>query len=140
MKASRLFTGWVLSTAAVAALASGGYHLYRSAVPHKVLIVVDASYPMQEAWPQVVQSISSVATRRRGTYAVATDKGLVHGFREVPDLGRTIAYGPRDLDGLSRRLPEEVRDADEIVLITNASAAEARRSGIREIVPVGDGR
>ena len=140
MKASRLFTAWLLSTAAVTVLGSGGYHLYRSAVPHKVLIVVDASYPMQEAWPEVAQSIASVAARRRGTYAVATDKGLVHGFRAVPDLGRTIAYGPRDLDGLSQRLPQEVRDADEIVLITNANAAEAGRSGIREIVPVGDGR
>jgi hypothetical protein len=138
MKASRLFTAWLLSTAAATALGSGGYHLYRAAVPHKVLIVVDASYPMQEAWDQVAQSVASVASSRRGTYAVATDKGLVHGYRAVPELGRTIAYGPRDLDGLARRLPQEAKDADEIVLITNANAAEAKRSGIREIVPVGD--
>jgi hypothetical protein len=141
MKASRLFLAWLASTATVAALSSGGYHLYRSAAPRRILIVVDASYPMQEAWSEVPESIATIAARKRGSYAVVTDKGgLVHGFRPVPDLGRTVPYGPRDLDGLSGRLPQEAKDADEIVLITNASAAEAQRSGIREIEPVGERR
>jgi hypothetical protein len=136
MKATRLFVAWLLSTAAVTALASGGYHLYLGASPRKVLIVVDASYPMQGAWDRLPQSIAAVASGRHRTYALATDKGIVHGWREAPELGRTIPYGPRNLEGLSARLPPEAQDADEIVLITNAPPPESRRSGISRVVPV----
>ncbi len=136
MKASRLFAVWLLSTAAVAGLVSGGYQLYLSAAPRKVLIVVDASFPMQGAWSQVPESIASVASKKHRTYALATDKSIVHGYRDVPDLGATRPYGPRNLEGLKGRLPPEAKDADEVILITNAGDAEARRSGISKVLPI----
>lgn len=134
MRTGKAFAFWLAAVGAAFTLSLGAYQAILSSRPRKVLIVVDASFPMRASWDDVPAAVASRAGKRYEIYALATDKGLVHGYREAPDLGRAVPYGPRNLAGLSGRLPPEAREADEIVLVTDAPPEEVRKSGIGKIV------
>lgn len=134
MRSGKAFAFWLAVAGVVFSLSLGAYHAILSSGPRKVLIVVDASFPMRSSWDLVPGAIASLAGKRYERYALATDKALLHGYRETPDLQRAVPYGPRNLAGLSGRLPPEAREADEIVLVTDAPPEEARKSGIGRIV------
>lgn len=136
MNASKSFRVWLAVTLAAFAANAWGVGYYLREHPRKVLIVLDASYPMAADWDRAMEAARSVAGEKNQVYAVATEKGLVHGWANGADFGGIVPYAPRNLDGLSKRLPKEVADADEVVLVTNASGPETAKSGISKTVPV----
>lgn len=119
------FRTWVVLAVSLFALAAWGYHATLSAWPKKVLVIVDSSYPMSTVWDQVPPLLRSLSAARYTIYALATDKGLVHGWQPNLELGPARPYAPRQLADLPQwlQLPER-SEARETYLITNAAAAE----------------
>lgn len=136
MNARKAFAIWIGAAIVAFSAHSAGlrYHLLEH--PRKVLIVVDASFPMTQDWGRAAETVRALAGRKNQVYAVATEKALVHGWAGRPDLGGTVPYAPRNLENLSGRLPKEAAEADEIVLVTNAPPGEAAKSGIAKVVTV----
>jgi hypothetical protein len=103
----------------------GGYHWYLTGQPHKVAVVVDASFPMRAAWARVPGVLERLAGARYTTYALETEKAAVHGFAERLALGRARPYAPRDFTRLAQRAGEgSLGEADQVYLVTNASPAD----------------
>lgn len=121
----RPFFLWLgISLAAFGSL-GGGYHLYLSHNPHKLLVVVDASFPMQSVWPRVDQKLSELESRRYTTFSLFTEKGKIHGWSERLHPGKISPYAPRDFSKLLGGVDHaEMDEANERVLITNAAGAE----------------
>jgi len=134
MSVKKTFAIWL--TAATLAFAAHASVVRFAGHPRKVLIVIDASYPMARDWDKALEAVQGLSGKKNERYAVATEKGLVHGYAEAPAVGTVTPYAPRDLSGLSKHLPQEATTADEIVLVTNADAAEAALSGISKIVTI----
>ena len=132
------FRNWLVLACCLFGLSAWGYHAYLLAWPKKVLVVLDSSYPMRPVWDQVPSLLRSVSGVRYSLYALATDKGPVHGWQPVLDLGATQPYAPRDLTDLSRRLPAAWQsEATATWLITNAPPAELPPNGGWTVMPVG---
>jgi hypothetical protein len=121
----RAFGKWLLLALCLFGGAAGGYHAYLQASPKKVLVILDASFPMGPVWEQVPPLLNSVAGRRYSVFALATDKGRIHGWQRTLELGRAVPYAPRNLKDLPDRLQlPELGEATETVLITNADPRE----------------
>ena len=122
MKPLALWLGLALSS--FGAL-GGGYHLYLEENPRRILVAVDASYPMQSAWPGVRETLHRIQQRRYARFSLYTEKGKVHGWSDRLRAGKIQPYAPRDLDALARASgTPELEEASERVLVTNAPAAE----------------
>lgn len=103
----------------------GGYHLYLSEHPRRILVAVDASYPMQSVWPEVREALLAVEQRPYATFSLYTEKGKVHGWADRLSAGKIQPYAPRNLGALPVGAgAPELEEAGERVLITNAPAAE----------------
>jgi hypothetical protein len=128
---------WLVSACCLFGAAAGGYHGYLLAYPKKVLVVVDSSYPMLAVWDRVPPLLRSLSGARYTRYALATDKGLVHGWQPTLALGPTKPYAPRQLADLPQRLrlPEQGQ-AGEILLVTNADEPEQPTGGGWEVVKI----
>lgn len=138
MSAAKTFRTWLVVSLVAFSVNVGGIRYHLREHPRKVLIVVDASYPMAPIWDRAMETARSLAGRKNQLYAVATEKGLVHGWANRADFQGIVPYAPRNLDGLLKRLPTEVADADEVVLVTNAPGAEAAKSGVSKTAQVPD--
>jgi hypothetical protein len=115
------FRRWLALALGLFGLAAWGYHAYLTAWPRKVLVIVDGSYPMSAVWDQVPPLLKSLSAGRYQVHALATDRGLVHGWQASLDLGSIRPYAPRHLAGLPQRLPMAgLGQADATYLITNA--------------------
>lgn len=124
----RAFGKWLLLALCLFGGAAGGYHAYLQAHPRKVLVILDSSFPMGPVWEQVPPLLASVGGKRYAVFALATDKGRVHGWQRALDLGRTVPYAPRNLNDLSDRLQlPELEEATETILITNADPRETTK-------------
>ena len=121
----RALLTWLLIAGTGFGALAGGYHWHLQTEPRKLLVLVDSSFAMREAWPRMPQVLQSLEGKRYTRYALETDKAPVHDYAEHLDLGRSGTYAPRDF---SRLLAQSERgaysDADQIVLISNAAAAE----------------
>ncbi|MCB1955451.1 MAG: hypothetical protein KDG55_07230 [Rhodocyclaceae bacterium] len=105
--------------------AAGGYHAWLLQHPHRLLVLVDTSFSMRDAMPRVPALLRSLEGQRYTVYALETDKAPVHGFADTLRPGRLDAYAPRRLAELAARADAAPFDqADEVVLISNASAEE----------------
>ena len=111
---------WLAATLTVFAVIGGIYHVYLTANPAKVFVVVDSSNPMNSVWHQVPDELDDISGRRYAEFSLATEKQSIHGWSSTLDLGRPAVYAPRDLLFDYR----EIEEADELYLITNADAAE----------------
>ncbi|WP_295448993.1 hypothetical protein [uncultured Thiodictyon sp.] len=124
------FSKWLVLACGLFGLTAGAYHAYLLASPKKVLVVVDSSYPMGRVWDRVPPVLQSLSGRRYSVFALATDKGLIHGWQPTLDLGPASPYAPRQLTDLWQRLPvDERREAQEVDLITNATPGELPSGG-----------
>src|SRR5262245_57580362 len=94
----RPFLAWLV-VALVGFGGVGGYwHTNLTESPRHVLVVVDASYPMAPDWSHVDPLLHRMSETRYATFALFTDKGKVHGWRDRLDLGPTRPYAPRSLE------------------------------------------
>jgi len=112
---------WLAMTLIIFGLFSGVYHLYLSARPTKVLVVVDSSFPMDAVWDQVPDALEDIGGRRYAEFSLATEKGRIHSWSSTLKLGTVSAYAPRSWDGLNY---PEIEEAAEIYLLTNADPSE----------------
>jgi hypothetical protein len=102
-----------------------GYHLFRERNPDQVLVVVDSSFAMHDAWDGVRARLDDIDDRRYAEFALITEKRRVHGWSSSLDLDGVEPYAPRDFSELENRAAySEIEDASEIIFITNADAAE----------------
>lgn len=104
---------------------SGGYHWYLEGNPRRVLVAVDASYPMHSVWPQMRETLLELERTPYARFSLYTEKGRVHGWSERFSAGKLQPYAPRDLSALPTGAgAPELDQASERVLITNAPAAD----------------
>ncbi len=133
----RSFALWLAGTLTAFGLLGGGYHLALSEDPHRVVVVLDSSYPMEPAWRRVPQALARLSQRRYTQFALLTEKSRVHGWQPRLRLGRVAPYAPRDFTKLAD--PDsfpEIAAAAEVYLVTNAPEAEtAALGGWRVIRP-----
>ena len=121
----KVFFSWLGVTLAAFGGLGGGYHLALDANPHRVLVVVDSSFGMKPDWSRVSRILDKIDDRRYSRFALATEKGPVHGYERRLDAGRLTPYAPRDFsrldsfDGIA-----ELAGAEEYILVTNAPAGE----------------
>lgn len=119
----KTFASWLVLFVVAFGGFAGGYHLWLGENPRRVVVVVDASFPMQAVWPRIPQTLAALQHRPYSVYALETDKSTVHAFADRLSLGGTIAYAPRNFDRLKQG-DGLLDEADEVILVTNASAAE----------------
>jgi hypothetical protein len=121
----RIFALWLGLVVVVAAGLGGAYHLYRSANPERIAVIVDSSFPMEAVWQQVPGALEEIAGERYAEFSLVTDKDQVHGWQDDLRLGSIAPYAPRNFDRLRDAAAYAVlAEATEVYLITNASAAE----------------
>lgn len=119
------FLLWLAMAAVSFSGLGGGYHAYLNANPHKLLVVVDASFAMQPAWSSVGDVLSRLEDRRYTSFSLFTERSRVHGWSTRLHPGKISPYGPRDFSRLvSGPQSAEMTEASEKVLITNASGAD----------------
>lgn len=121
----RAFAIWLLLTLAGFGGLGGGYHLSLSSDPHRVLVVVDSSFAMKPDWHRVSGILDRIEKQRYAQFALATEKGPVHGYGRRLDAERLTPYAPRDfskLDALDDA--PELAGAEEYILVTNAPAGD----------------
>ncbi len=122
----RAFAKWLVLALCVFGASGGGYHAYLEYCPKKVLVILDTSYPMVAVWDRVPQLLASIESRPYTVFALASEKGPIHGWQATIELGKTVPYAPRDLKNLQQPLHLPVwGEASEIYLITNATPSEA---------------
>ncbi len=121
----KAFFSWLAVTLIAFGGLGGGYHLALGGNPHRVLVVVDSSFGMKPDWSRIARILDTIDNRRYAQFALATEKGPVHGYERRLDAGRLTPYAPRDfsrLDSLDRA--PELAGAEEHILVTNAPAGE----------------
>lgn len=121
----KAFFSWLAVTLVAFGGLGGSYHLVLNSNPHRVLVVVDSSFGMKPDWNRVPRILDKIDNQRYSQFALATEKGPVHGYKRRLEAGRMTPYAPRDfslLDSLDNAL--ELADADEYILVTNAPAGE----------------
>ena len=118
---------WLGAAIIVLAGVAFGYHVFRENNPDRVLVVVDSSFPMHDAWNDVRARLDDIDDRRYSEFALITEKRRVHGWSSTLDLDGVEPYAPRDFSELEKPdVYPEVEDASEIIFITNANASETK--------------
>lgn len=132
------FLAWFAITVVAFGSLGGGYHVYLSEHPRRVLVVLDASYPMQADWRDLPAVLEPIAGQPYTEYSLYTEKSKVHGWKSDVSYERVNPFAPRDLTKLDelRRQPE-FEEADRIIFITNAGTSELARLGDWELVRPG---
>ncbi len=121
----KAFGSWLVITLVAFASLGGGYHMVLAGDPHRVLVVVDSSFGMKADWGRVPRILDKIDDERYSQFALATEKGPVHGYKGRLDAGRLTPYAPRDFSGLDRlENAPELAGAEEYILVTNAPAGE----------------
>lgn len=86
----------------------------------RVFVVVDSSFPMAAVWSRVPDELDEIDDRRYAEFALATEKSLVHSWRDELRLGAVTAFAPCDFEGIASHT--EVTGADELILITTSTS------------------
>lgn len=121
----KAFGNWVMAALCLFGAFSAGAHFYLDSHPRKILVILDSSFPMSVVWDRVPQVLASLEGHRYTRFALASEKGRIHGWQTSVEPGRVIPYAPRDLADLRGRLQfPEAGEASEVVLITNAHPEE----------------
>lgn len=128
----KALTSWLI----VALVGFGGfaasYHNYLQSQPRLLLVVVDESDAMRDAWPRLRSELTALAGRRYTRFALATSRDLLHTWSPHLLLGQQRASGPRNLAALQNAPHLPPGPVDEKLLITNAAPDEtAHLSGWR---------
>ena len=86
----------------------------------RVFVVVDGSFPMVEVWSQVPGALDDIDNQRFSEFALATEKGLIHSWRDSLQLDSTTPFAPCDFSEIEAY--SEIGEADDLVLITTSSS------------------
>jgi len=126
----KAFGTWLAVTLVGFAGLSGGYHHSLSADPHRVLVVVDSSFDMKADWHRVPALLGRIENQRYAQFALATEKGPVHGYSAQLRSDRLTPYAPRNFSKIeSLKGAPLFSGAEKFILVTNASKSEASGLG-----------
>jgi hypothetical protein len=132
------FFTWLLVTLATFGSLGGGYHLYLNEHPRRIVVVLDASYPMQADWRAVAAVLKPISTLPYTEFSLYTEKSKVHGWKSNLAYERVNPFAPRNLTKLERmRRESEFEKADRIIFVTNAGTSELAGLGEWELVRPG---
>ncbi len=120
----KAFAIWLAITLGVFGAAGGGYHMYLTENPRRILVVVDASFPMKPGWRQLPGVLAGLSRARYTSYSLMTEKNKVHGWSPRLSLKGVTPYAPRDFSKLAGggNYPE-IGQATETYFVTNAAPA-----------------
>jgi hypothetical protein len=120
----KAFAIWLAITLGVFGAASGGYHMYLTENPRRILVVVDSSFPMTSVWRQLPGVLAGLSRDRYTSYSLMTEKNKVHGWSPRLSLKGVTPYAPRDFSKLAGggNYPE-IDQATETYFVTNAGPA-----------------
>jgi hypothetical protein len=101
---------------------SAAYHVLLNLHPRRVVVAVDASFPMQAVWSQVPDALAALQARRYTLFSLTTDKASIHTWQPHLQLGSIQPYAPRALAHLlDRNRYPDIALADQVYVITNAT-------------------
>jgi hypothetical protein len=113
---------WCAVFLGVYASVSAAYHVLLSQHPRRVVVAVDASFPMQAVWSQVPDALAALQARRYTLFSLMTDKASLHTWQPHLQLGSIQPYAPRALAHLlDRNRYPNIALADQVYVITNAT-------------------
>ena len=101
-----------------------GYHLQRESDPDQVLVVVDSSFDMESVWGRIPGELDALDDERYAEFALATEKQTIHTWDDELRLGTVTPFAPRDFSALTNGEIDEVSEASELILVTNAPESE----------------
>ena len=114
------FLQWLAFTLAGFGALGGGYHLYLTQNPTRVLVVLDSSFPMQSDLARIRGLLKEIGDKRYADFSLYTEKGIVHGWRARLNADNFTFYAPRDWSRLSSlQNNSEFSEATHTILITN---------------------
>ena len=117
----KLLLLWCTIFFGVYASVSVAYHVFLSAHPRRVVVALDASFPMREVWSQVPETLATLQAQRYTLFSLITDKSSIHTWQPHLVLGTIQPYAPRALAHvLDRHRYPEILLADHVYVITNA--------------------
>lgn len=117
------FLQWLGFTLAGFGSLGGGYHVYLTENPARVLVVLDSSFPMQSDRAGAMVLLKEIGERHYTEFSLYTEKGIVHSWRTRLMPGNVTFYAPRDWQQLSSlQKNREFADATRTILITNDPA------------------
>lgn len=117
---------WLAGFAILFGSYGGISHAMRSNDPHRVLVVVDSSFPMTGVWDQVAAELDRIDDRRYAEFALATEKRPIHSWANKLTLGAIDPFAPCGFDEVAAY--PAVAEADEVLLITTDGSCE--RTGL----------
>jgi hypothetical protein len=126
------FLVWLGTTAFLFFALGLALHLYLTANPRKLAVVVDTSFSMQAQKALVDGELERLARTRYTVFSLLTEKAPIHGWQPLLEAPRALTfYGPRDLSALMdpQRFPE-LAEADRVVLVTDSPDVSGLR-GLR---------
>lgn len=133
----KVFVKWLLIAVIIFGGSAACYHFYLESNPRKIMVVIDASFPMNQIWDKIPGVLAGLENRKYTKYALASDKGLIHGWMDSFKLGRTVPYAPRNLKDLDKRLSlSELKESSEIYLLTSAVPEEITGVGGWKIIRI----
>lgn len=101
-------------------------HVFLTRHPRRVAVALDASFPMQAVWAQVPATLEALHTQRYTVFSLLTEKATIHSWQPRLALGRLQPYAPRALPQLlDVATHSELRDADQVIVVTNAPQSAA---------------
>jgi hypothetical protein len=86
----------------------------------RAFVVVDSSFLMRDAWPEVPAVLEKLEGEGYASYALATEKDLVHSWQDELRLGTVRAFAPCDFSEVASYA--EAAQADERILVTTVGS------------------
>ena len=120
----KAFLSWLIAAVVGYGALGGGYHYYLSSNPKKIAVVVDSSFTMKDVWGDVPGLLDVLDDEKYATFALMTEKRLIHDWDKSLNWTKLSPYAPRDLSKLKSFA--ELREAAKVYLITNAKPEELR--------------
>jgi hypothetical protein len=98
----------------------------------RVFVVVDSSFQMERVWNQVPDQLDKIDNRRFSEFALATEKAMVHSWRDTLRLGAVTPFAPCGFEDVAAYT--EIGEADDLILITTPSSCTTEQFADWEII------
>jgi len=115
-------------------LLAGVTHIYLSANPRKVAIIIDTSFEMERYESTIYSKVDTICSTRYAEFALLTDKSLIFSWTASPRPVRSLKfYGPDDFSLIASGTHTELAEADTVILISRSAKASELKSSVRNL-------
>ncbi len=116
---------------------SGFTHYRMMKNPEKILVAVDTSYPMKDAWHNLPEILKKLEKKPYSVFCLVSEKHIIRGWSDRLDIGKITPYAPRDFSKLiGKDHYPEIDKADKKILITTALPGETENFRGWEIIRI----